>query len=302
MREGKASRTAEYMALFRALETAQSPARRLFEDPFAAAFLGPGLRLAVRLARVPAVGAAVRTYIDYRWPGARTSAVARTRFIDDAVDDAMRTGADQVVILGAGFDARAYRLPSLKSVPVFEVDHPATSAAKRAAVEAALGSMPPRVRLVAVDFNQGSAEAALVAAGCDFGRRTMLLWEGVTNYLSAAAVDATLRWCATLAPGSEVLFTYVHAGVLAEPRAFHGTEKLFATLAATGERWTFGLDPAAIADYLAARGLTLEADAGAADYRAQCFGRAAVRMRGYEFYRIAVARVGGMPERDGGNA
>jgi methyltransferase (TIGR00027 family) len=106
MKEGQASRTAEYLALLRALESTEAPARRLFEDPFAAAFLTPRF-LVVNLSCSPLVGAIVRAYIDRRWPGARTSAVARTRFIDDAVEAALNEGIEPVVILGAGFDARA---------------------------------------------------------------------------------------------------------------------------------------------------------------------------------------------------
>ncbi len=92
-----------------------------------------------------------------------------------------------------------------------------------------------------------------------------------------------------------MLFTYVHRQVLDEPRVFHGTEKLFATLGAASERWTFGLDPSCLSSFLAQRGLILDEDVGASDYRALYFGNAATRMQGYEFYRIAVARVPGPP-------
>src|SRR5882724_1640816 len=85
MQAREASRTAQYMALFRALESARPAARRLFEDRFARGFLPLGLRLVVALSRVPVVGDLAPAFIDHRWPGARTSGVARTRFIDDVV-------------------------------------------------------------------------------------------------------------------------------------------------------------------------------------------------------------------------
>jgi methyltransferase (TIGR00027 family) len=134
-------------------------------------------------------------------------------------------------------------------------------------------------------------QGRMSAAGYDPRRRTLFIWEGVTNYLTEDAVDGTLRWCASAAAGSTVVFTYVHRHVLDAPQAFYGTEKLFMTLSAAGERWTFGLDPSQLSSFLAQRGLVLREDVGAADYRALYFGRAAMRMRGYEFYRIAVARV-----------
>jgi methyltransferase (TIGR00027 family) len=289
MREGQASCTAEYMALFRALESTLPAGRRLFEDRFASAFLPPQLRSVARLSGFRPAGALVRAYIDRRWPGARTSAVARTRFIDDAVESALRSGITQVVLLGAGFDARAYRIPGMDRAAVFEVDHPSTSARKRRVVEATLGSLPPRLRFVPLDFNAGDLSGAMTSAGYDPSLRTLFLWEGVTNYLTEAAVDGTLRWCAGSAAGSTVVFTYVHRQVLDSPETFEGTGKLFATLHAAGERWTFGLEPSSLSSFLAERGLVLDEDVGASDYRALYFGDSASRMRGYEFYRIAVA-------------
>jgi methyltransferase (TIGR00027 family) len=135
MTASSTSRTAEYMALFRALESGRGAAR-LFDDPLALGFLRPSLRAAVRLARVPLVGEVVPWLLDHRWPGARSSGVARTRFIDDAVESAIAGGIDQVVLLGAGFDARAQRLASMASVRVFELDRPPTQVAKRAALYA----------------------------------------------------------------------------------------------------------------------------------------------------------------------
>ena len=295
MKEGRASRTAEYMALFRALEAVRLPGRRVFEDRFAAAFLSPRLRRVVNLSKVPVVGALIRAYVDHRWPGARTSAVARTRFIDDEAGVALGSGTEQVVILGAGFDARAYRIAAMGRVPVFEVDHPSTSAAKRTIVQAMLASVPHHVRFVPVDFNSEPLQDKMSAAGYDPLRCTLFIWEGVTNYLTESAVDETLRWCAGAAAGSTVVFTYVHRLVLDAPQAFYGTEKLFMTLSAAGERWTFGLDPSQLPSFLAQRGLVLSEDVGASDYRARYLGRAAMRVRGYEFYRIAVARVPGPP-------
>lgn len=290
-----ASRTAEYMALFRALESARPAERRLFEDRFARAFLRPRLRVLIGLARLPLLGQFVAAFIDHRWPGARTSGVARTRFIDDVVEANLTSGTDQVVILGAGFDARAYRIAAMARAAVFEVDHPATSAAKRRLVDAALGAVPRHVHLVTLDFNTEPLPSTMSAAGFDPKRRTLFIWEGVTNYLVEEAVAATLRWCASATAGSTLVFTYVDRHVLDAPEAFEGTAKLFATLSKSGERWTFGIDPSHLSGFLAQCGLVLDQDVGAADYRARYFGRAASGMQGYEFYRVAVAHV---PKRE----
>jgi methyltransferase (TIGR00027 family) len=280
------------MAFFRALETSLPKSRRLFEDSLARTYLGRSLAFAARLAVLPGLRDLVPWIVDHRVPGARSAAVARTRFIDDAIASSFAAGGRQLVILGAGFDSRAYRLPGVGDATIFEVDRPDTQARKRRALGRSLSVLPAQVRFVATDFNQEGLESAMAAAGYRESEQTFFLWEGVTNYLTEAAVDTTLRWCSRAAADSRVLFTYVHQDVLTKPEAFHGTARLFASLERFGETWTFGLDPSRLPAFLAARGLVLECDLGAADYRQRYFGSAARDMRGYEFYRIAMARVG----------
>jgi methyltransferase (TIGR00027 family) len=287
MRRGEASRTAEYMALFRALEDARPAPTRCISDPFAHRFLDSRLGTVASLGALPGVRGLIHGYIDRRWPGARTSAVARTCFIDERAEAAIAAGIDQVVLLGAGFDSRPYRLQGWNRATVFEVDHPDTQARKQRLV----GAVPSRVRFVPVDFDRDRVDAALDAAGYEHDRPTLFIWEGVTNYLTESAVDGTLRWCARAAPSSRIVFTYVHRGVLNDPASFFGTARLFDTLDASGERWTFGLDPAGLGSFLAARGLRLDEDVGAEEYRRRCYGSSAATMRGYEFYRIACAHV-----------
>lgn len=291
MRAEKASRTAEYMALFRALESVRRPRRaRLFEDPYAPAFLRPSLRAVVAAAALPGVGRLLRRLLDVRWPGARSSAVGRTRWIDDAVREACRNVLHQVVIIGAGFDCRALRLPELAAARVFEIDHPATQAAKRRGLARRLATLPAGIRLVPGDLAEVSLDALLDGAGFDRNTPAFFLWEGVTNYLSEAAVDATLAAVARVAAArSRLLFTYVHHAVIDGSAAFPGTERIAATLRRAGEPWTFGLDPAAVPEFLAARGFSLLEDLGAAEYRARYSPESPGR--GYEFYRVALATV-----------
>lgn len=292
MRVGHASRTAEYNALFRALESSFPDGRRLFEDPLARAFLTWPLSLVARLAAVPGLREFVCWFIDHRWPGVRTAVVARTRLIDDAIADSLDERTEQFVILGAGFDSRAYRLSRLRGISVFEVDHPDTQAAKRQTLELVLPDVPNHVRFVASDFKHSHLGSTLAAAGYRESARTFILWEGVTNYLTEDAVDATLRWSSRASPGSLLLFTYVHRDVLTQPSQFVGTKQLFASLKKVGESFTFGIDPSRLREFLARRGLSLESDVGAAEYRERYFKDAARKMRGHEFYRVALARVG----------
>lgn len=294
------SRTAEFMAAFRALETARSSKARLFDDPWAIGFLRPALRLLAQLARLPFVGGLLTRFLDWRWPGARSSGVARTRYIDEALIRALDEGVEQVVLLGAGFDCRAYRLRQMAKVHVFEVDHPNTSAMKQAHVRKHLGRLPSHVSFVAIDFNRESLGEVLEQSGIDLTKPVFFLWEGVTQYLSAEAVDATLRYAATAAPGSEILFTYVDEKVLKPKPDFAGIAAITRAVNEAAEPWIFGFDPSKLPRYLEDRGLKLVSDLGASEYRA-LYMDPRRRLRGYEFYRIALAEVAGVSTSQAGS-
>lgn len=136
---------------------------------------------------------------------------ARCEFLDQAIAESVQQG-DQIVILGAGWDTRAYAL--LKSglnkhnkLSIFEVDAPATQAVKRSALGKS-GIDDSHVVFVSCDFNQQSWLDALVENGFDTTLRTFILWEGVTYYLKEQAIQSTLRAVATLPKGSSIAFDF----------------------------------------------------------------------------------------------
>src|SRR5262245_45997546 len=98
MQADRFSRTALVMSFFRALESARPESTRLFSDPFAACVLPFPARAAVLLARAPLLNFVITALVDRRWPGARTSGIARTRLVDDWVTAAVEGGVRQVVI------------------------------------------------------------------------------------------------------------------------------------------------------------------------------------------------------------
>src|SRR5262245_15472284 len=206
----RSSQTAEVMALFRALGTLESPRDRLFADPDAEHFLRAAGRLLLLLARVQPIRRRIVRIIDRQWPGARTSAVARTRLVDDLLRHALENAARQVLILGAGFDARAYPMPEIAAARVFQVEQPFTQAAEIRVIGRA-GAQRAAVTHVPLDFSRQTLGAALHGTDFDVDARSFVVWEGVTNYLNEAAVDTTLRAiAASVPPGSELCFTYVH--------------------------------------------------------------------------------------------
>lgn len=297
MKESQASRTAEYAAAFRALETTKRPARaRLFEDRFAVHFLSPEKQRLVRWSSLPFLGHLLRYYIDRRWPGAMTSGIARTRLIDDLLLAAIRNGIRQILILGAGFDCRAYRLPELAGCRIVEIDHPATQQMKREILSRIIGVVPDRVAFVSADLTQQGLHEVLETAGLAWEQSTFILWEGVTHYLGEAAVDATLRVLSTmLVPGSHLLFTYLHGGLLDGTADFDGSNVSRERVAGDGEPWIWGKDPALLPDFLADRGYRLLEDFGANEYRIRYWGDRGRRMHGFAFYRVALAEINFSP-------
>jgi methyltransferase (TIGR00027 family) len=271
MRAGQPSRTARQNALFRALEARRPRADRVADDPLAVKFLTPEFRALAVAGRVPPARRLIESVIDRRWPCVRGGVVARTRLIDETVAAAL-AGVEQMLILGAGFDSRAYRLEQLREVAVFEVDHPATQAAKRRILMRGSGRIPANVRFVPVEFGADDPAVKLAESGFVSGAPTLVVWEGVTNYLDSDSVDATFRFLASaIAPGSPVLFTYVDRAMLDGSMSFEGAETTIRAVRRVGEPFTFGLNPGEVPGYLAGRGFELESDTVVRDAAARFY-------------------------------
>jgi methyltransferase (TIGR00027 family) len=188
--------------------------------------------------------------------------LARTRVIDDAVEDALRDGARQLVILGAGYDTRAYRLSErLRRVTVFEVDFPPTQELKKARVRQVIGSIPKNVVFVAMDFTKEDLGTVLRRAGYRSGAKTLFIWEGVSFYLPAAAVEGTLRFVAhNSAPGSIIVFDYESDRAIKGDHDDRALAESMAWLAKVGEPHVFGLPIGGAQTFLRQHGLAVEAD------------------------------------------
>jgi len=194
MKADKTSRTAQYMAFFRALETKRSNHNKLFSDPYAIQFLDSSLRLAVKASNLPVFKSYLKKRIQSRIPGAYSSGLARTKYIDELLYSTIKDGNKQVIILGAGFDTRASRLDFLQTIPVIEIDHPNTSNHKIATYNNRIGDLPQNVTYCQIDFNKESLDELAERNKFDFTKPTTILWEGVTNYLLADAIDKTFSF------------------------------------------------------------------------------------------------------------
>jgi methyltransferase (TIGR00027 family) len=210
MRPGESSRTAALVCMARAIAHEEALAPK-FSDPTALHLLSEEGRARVeRHRRGPPPRRSVRGRVAYEFMTARAAMMAvRTVFIDEAVREAAHA---QVVILGAGLDGRAWRMPELRDAVVFEVDHPDTQRTKRARI-GELGQTAREVRFVAVDFTRDDLAERLAAAGHDATKPTTWIWEGVVMYLTPAEVEASLAIVAARsAPGSRLVVVYTAPG------------------------------------------------------------------------------------------
>lgn len=245
-----ASWTAALVATARGLGASLPPEARLVEDPF-------GLRFSIGawgwIARTaPSFAAFVaRPFVLYMQ--------VRTRVIDDEVRAWLAAGHRQVVLLGAGFDTRASRF---REARIFEVDHPATQARKRAIV-----GDPPSVTYLSWDFEAqpvAGLPAALQAAGHDPAAPTLTIWEGVTMYLTRTAIDATADAVAAYsAPGSAFVVNYLEARMISRPSPIRRVVGW--VVASRGEPFVTGFDPAKWDEWASARGFVVHRDEAVAD-------------------------------------
>src|SRR4051794_20163183 len=188
--QSRPSVTAEAVTMARAIESLKPPDERVVDDPWAQLFLSSAARRTLAAWSGSMTGRVMR-----RLGATGTTYVPlRHRFIDDHLADALDAGTEQVVLLGAGYDTRAYRFADqLRGRRVFEVDLAPISRAKAATIAKHAEQFPDvDVARVEIDFESQALTDVLPDAGFAVGESTFFVWEGVPMYLTRAAVTATL--------------------------------------------------------------------------------------------------------------
>lgn len=186
---GTASKTSVMVCTARAAAHAKHLSEK-FSDPTAFSFLSPETQKRVEVYQAGKVPQEFKEQFRFRYlHRLACMMVVRTATIDAAIIEA---DLPQLVILGAGLDGRAWRMPELKNTLVFEVDHPDTQRDKRQRLQG-LKQLAREVRFVSVDFTKDNLDRMLAAAGHDATKPTMWIWEGVVMYLTPAEVEATLK-------------------------------------------------------------------------------------------------------------
>lgn len=260
----KPSHTAQVVAAYRAIGAHDPDEKIRNPDYLAEKFIGSGFletiglssdfELSRKLLKTRRVMSFVYYYVN-----------ARTHHIDTVLKKVASEGVKQVVILGAGYDSRAYRFRKVfPDVKFFEVDLQATQAQKKKRLTEIFGSTPDWVGYAPIDFNTQSLEDVLKEAGYDETKKTFFVWEGVTMYITEGGVDSTLRFIAQhSAPGSSVVFDYTHRSMIdGDFSKYPEAQMMLQILAARGEPYIFGIPEGRAEHFVNQRGLEVLSDLG----------------------------------------
>ena len=233
--------TAQGVAKQRLIETLARPDKRIINDPYADIFV-------IGASFIKLMGHKLSVWLTRKvTPGLHEHLISRTRFIDDLIQKQAVSGAEQYVILGAGYDSRAHRLELPSSLRIFEVDQPEVLSRKRSKLPKELPNSE-NVTYVTVDFTHQSLTEQLMAAGFDQSKSTVFTLEGVSQYITKEAVSSTIKDLAMLTQKASSIFfiSYVDELLDKDPEACFGKgypkaakrAKLITNLSAkAGEPW-----------------------------------------------------------------
>jgi methyltransferase (TIGR00027 family) len=298
------SRTALVTALMRSLHGRRDPLP-LLHDPWGERLVPGSVREAFArraLERVPqperaAAAADMPAFGEraLRAASSYTGVITRSRFTEDALHEAVARGVRQYVLVGAGLDSYSLRVQSgERDLRIYEVDHPATQSFKLRRLDEAGIAIPAAARFLAADLAHEDLASVLARSDFDPLAPAFFSWLGVTMYLTRAANEQALRGIARCAAaGSELVFTYIDALVFRPEagEAYARFGRLRREVAAIGEPFLCGFDPATLPQELAALGFELLDDLSDAELvsRYDPQGRNDLRTSGHS--RIAWARV-----------
>ena len=209
--------TAQGVAKQRLIESLAKPDRRIIYDPYAKNFvLGANI--------IKLMGHRLSVWLGNKIiPGMHEHLISRTRYIDDLIEKSTYANIEQYVILGAGYDSRAHRLKLPSKLKIFEVDQSEVQELKRLRLP---DNMPNResITYVDIDFNHQSLKEQLINVGFDQNKSTIFTLEGVSQYISREALDATLKEVADLNPNSnsKIFISYVNKLLKEDSKACFG--------------------------------------------------------------------------------
>lgn len=252
---GPGCKTAMGVALHRAVESQKPEDERICYDPYAIHFLSPEI-LESMACNPDKAREGMEKYESF-FPGLSSSILAKVRYFDDFVMKSIGEGLEQLVILGAGYDSRAYRIEGLKNIIVFEVDHPATQIVKIEKIKEIFGSLPGHVVYIPADLASEGFGQRLLEMGYDRSKKTLFVMEGVIFYIPPATVDEILSFIVkNSGKGSAILFDYFSQSVVDGSCELEVGKNIHDHLTQLGEPLQFGIKEGTVEEFLMQRGFS----------------------------------------------
>jgi len=277
-------------AALRAMDSFYPEEDRLFNDKIAYKLLPPLWKFFVWIMKISFLREMIYKIRNKQMPGVIANLIYRTRYIDDLLIENLKQDIEQVLILGSGFDTRPYRFKSEKVI-YFEVDHPDTMKIKKERIKKHLDKQNYNVEFITVDFEKDNLSEKIDKSSFDKNKKTLVIWEGVTQYINAEAVDNVFDFISTFQSGSKLIFTYVKKGIIDGSKRTELDEKILSYTEEKGSTWIFGIDEEKIADFVNERGFFLKGDVGA-DYYQQRYSKLIERdLKSYHGERTAYAQL-----------
>jgi methyltransferase (TIGR00027 family) len=260
---------------------------RLFADQNAKKFLRKHHQALIALCAIPPVQRCVEWLCDWTYPGAPADFICRTRFIDDAIEREIARGARRIVIVGAGYDTRSFRLAARTDLQLIEIDHRDTQTAKVARAKQVIDStLLQHVRFIPHDLSHAAPPVLPPSTA-----PSIFVVEGLTGYLTADAVDSLFAWMRRMSvPDSTVVFTYPDRKFLDGRCTGKAAQALGRYLQRVGEPFRMGWYPEELKQYCADRGFALAENHGYLELGQRYLAPLNRRLQLYEFGHIAIAR------------
>ncbi|MDC1106101.1 SAM-dependent methyltransferase [Prolixibacteraceae bacterium] len=252
--------TAQGVAKQRLIESLAKPEQRIINDPFAYRFVMGAII-------VKLIGHKINVWLSRKFvPGFHEHLISRTRFIDDMVETSAANHVEQYVILGAGYDLRAHRLNLPSTLKIFEIDQIEVQSRKQTKLPKNIPNVQ-NITYVSIDFNHETLGDQLLNAGFDPYKSTVFTLEGVSQYITKKAVDATLTEINNLTKSSTTFYiSYVDKFIIENPQACFGkgypnpakkAETILKLSAKVGEPWISFYSNEEIQSLLSKHGFTV---------------------------------------------
>ena len=251
------SQTALFTALRRALAHKQYQNEKFGPDNLAEIFLPASYRFFMRFKKIRE---RARNQLAAAMPGMNEYIIARTAFFDRLFLQALQGQAPQIVLLGAGYDSRAYRFaPANRGTRIFELDAPPTQDRKLKCLKKAHIRIPEQVRYVPVNFMSEALGDVLEKAGYNSQERTLFIWEGVSYYLEREAVVETLGFASRSHSDSVIAFDYTISISDENAQAYYGASVFLEAMRVyhTSEGLLFSMEQGEMETFLAENSLRI---------------------------------------------